>query len=164
MGKPIKAQFSVESADGEISVVVESRGGSIGGPQERNAEYNQGVGLLLSRLAERYCILEDAVVDTKTTQRMGLSREDRRLAVDSFPIDIRSSDSEALRMALCRLQRSIGQKPSARELMRAMFIFGKQNGEDVFTPEELVNAGKMAVSPRPLVKHSIWTIQNTIAQ
>ena len=114
MGKPIKAQFSVESADGETSVVVESRGGSIGGPQERNAEYNLGVELLLSRLAESYCILEDAVVDTKTTQRMGLSRDNRRLAVDSFPIDIRSFDSEALRRALCRSQRSIGQKPSAR--------------------------------------------------
>ncbi len=114
IGNPIKAQFSVEFADGETSVVVESRGGSIGGPNERNAEYNQGVELLLSRLARSGCFLEDAVVDTKTTQRMGLSRENRRLAVDSFPIDIRSIDSQALRRALCRSQRSIGQKPSAR--------------------------------------------------
>ena len=114
IGRPIKAQFSVESADGETSVVVESRGGSIGGPNERNAQYNTGVELLLGRLAEKDCMLEDAVVDTKTTQSMNLSRDQRRLEVDSFPIDLRSVNVGVLRNALCRAQRIIGQKPSAR--------------------------------------------------
>lgn len=114
IGNPIKAQFSVEFADGETSIVVESRGGSIGGPYERNAEYTTGVDLLLRRLAENHCLLEDAVVDTKTTKRMGLSRENRRLTVNSFPVDLRTIDSVVLRKALCRSQRSIGQRPSAK--------------------------------------------------
>lgn len=57
IGNPIKVQFSVEFADGETSVVVESRGGSIGGPNERNAQYSLGVELLLGRLAENNCVL-----------------------------------------------------------------------------------------------------------
>lgn len=73
-GQLIKAHFSVESANGEASIVVESRGGSSGAPNERNAQYNLGVDLLLDRLAEIDCILQDAVLDTRATERMGLSR------------------------------------------------------------------------------------------
>lgn len=113
IGNPIKAQFSVEFADGETSVVVESRGGSIGAPNERNVQYSLGVELLLGRLAENNCRLVDAVVDTRATQRMSLSREQRRLYVSPFPIDLRSVDLTSFRNELCRAQRPIGRRPGA---------------------------------------------------
>lgn len=113
IGRPIKAQFSVEFANGETSVVVESRGGSIGGPNERNAQYSLGVELLLGRLAEKGCVLVDAVVDTRTTQRMSLSREQRRLSVGPFPIDLRSVELTSFRNELCGAQRPIGRRAGA---------------------------------------------------
>ena len=113
IGRPIKAQFSVESAGGETSIVVESRGGSIGAPNERNAQYSLGVELLLGRLAEKDCILVDAVVDTRATHRMSLSREQRRLNVGSYPVNLRSVDLASFRNVLCRAQRIIGRRPGA---------------------------------------------------
>ncbi len=113
-GLPVRAQFTVESAGGGMSVVVESRGGSIGAQNERNSQYNLGIDLILARLAENGCIIEDAVIDTKATQRMGLSREKRRLLVDWLPIDLSTVDLPTLRTSLCAAQRTIGRVPGAK--------------------------------------------------
>lgn len=113
-GKPIKAQFLVEASDDEVSVVIESRGGSIGAPNERNAQYNLGVDLILARLGERRCILNDAVVDTRATEKLGLSRTERRLLSGEFPIDLADYRPANLRSALCAAQRPIGRAPDAK--------------------------------------------------
>ncbi len=114
IGSPIKAQFSVQSVDGEMSVVVESRGGTIGSSNERNTQYNQGIKLLLGRLAEAKCCLIDAVLDTKTTKQLKLSRDERRLMDNSIPIDLASVDLNSLRISLCSAQRTIGRPKGAK--------------------------------------------------
>lgn len=113
-GAAVKAQFFVETGDGITSVVVESRGGSIGAPNERNAQYNMGLDLILERLAELNAILADAVIDTQQTQRQGLSHDARRLAIEAYPIRLASVDLPRLRRDLCAAQRSIGRAPDAK--------------------------------------------------
>lgn len=113
-GLPIKAQFSVESVDGETSVVVESRGGKIGSSNERNTQYNLGIELLLGRLADTKCRLRDAVLDTVKTKQQMLSRDERRLMDNSTPIDLASADLHLLRISLCSAQREIGRQQGAK--------------------------------------------------
>ncbi|MBA4388346.1 MAG: hypothetical protein C0404_10220 [Verrucomicrobia bacterium] len=113
-GTPVKAQFVVESDGLEMSVIVESRGGSIGGPNERNAQYNHGLALLLARLAQSNCVLNDAVIDTAQTARMNLNRDQRRLLPSRYPISLANEDLEALRTALCAAQRPIGRSLHAK--------------------------------------------------
>lgn len=113
-GSPISAQFSVQSADGEMSVVVESRGGKKGGSNERNTQYKEGVELLLGRLAEANCSLLDAVLDTKATNRLELSRDERRLMDNSNPINLAAVDLNTLRISLCDAQRPIGRPKGAK--------------------------------------------------
>lgn len=112
--KSINAQFSVEEGGGETPVVVESRGGSIGAPNERHSQYNLGVGLLLARLAENNCILADAVLDTRATERLGLSREERHLAAAEYSVELHFVEVSSLRKALCAAQRPIGRAPGAK--------------------------------------------------
>ena len=114
LGKQIQAQFSVELENDEVSVVIESRGGKIGAPNERNSKYNDGVNFILNRLAENNCVLKDAVIDTRTTKRMKLSRDERRLSAVEFPIELGSVNLDSLRISLCTAQRSIGQSSGAR--------------------------------------------------
>lgn len=114
IGSPIKAQFSVQSVVGEISVVVESRGGKKGSSNERNIQYKEGIELLLGRLAEAKCRLLDAVLDTKKTNQLKLSRDERRLMDNSIPIDLAAADLYSLRNSLCNAQRSIGRPKDAK--------------------------------------------------
>ena len=114
MGSPIKAQFSVQSVDGEMSVVVESRGGKKGSSNERNTHYKEGIELLLRRLAETNCHLLDAVLDTKKTNQLQLSRDERRLLDNSNPIDLAEADLNSLLNNLCSAQRTIGRPEDAK--------------------------------------------------
>ena len=139
LGLPVKALFSVEIENDELSLVVESRGGSSGSPNERNPQYNLGVDLILNRLAEYNCVLEDAVIDTKKTKRMGLSRNERRLATVGFPIDLSSVDLKSLRLKLCTAQRTIGQSsdvkgPGNNTKRMRLYVSGLPKSIDTVAP------------------------------
>lgn len=71
-GKLLDCRFLVEH-DQEISVVVESRGGTVAAGNARNLDYAEGLSTLLSRLRRAEALITDAVVDSATTQSMGLS-------------------------------------------------------------------------------------------
>jgi 5-methylcytosine-specific restriction protein A len=113
-GSLVKAEFLVEAEDGELSVVFESRGGSIGASNERNSEYNRGVDLVLERLAHLGCTLVDAVVDTAQTRKLGLSRSDRRLLAMPSKLKLVDRDPVQLRTELCAAQRPIGRSKDAK--------------------------------------------------
>ena len=95
-------------------LVWESRGGS--GPSATNSDYAPGLSLLLGRLAKLDASLEDALVDTRQTQRQGLNADDRRLNLGrSFPIRLGAVESlEDLRLEMGRAQVPIGQAPGTR--------------------------------------------------
>jgi hypothetical protein len=112
-GAEVQAQIEILFEGSDASVVFESRGGSIGAPNERNSEYNKGVELVLARLADLQCRLVDAVVETRQTERLGLSRAQRRLS-DVLPISLEGADIQSLRKSLCAAQRPIGRSPDAK--------------------------------------------------
>ena len=116
-GLEFDAHFAVEVFDGQTTLVFESRGGSRGADNERNSDYAPGLTTLLSRLGSIRLTITDAVVDSHTTQRMGLSHQERRL-VDSelnYPIDPATFDDvDELRKRLCSSQRPIGRQPDAQ--------------------------------------------------
>ena len=113
-GNPIQSIFSVTEEDGEWSVVLESRGGPKGSPNERNGQYAEGLELLLARLGTFKCELRDAVVDSRTTQRLGLSRDDRRLDGINYPVALQATDVVRLRLDLCKAQRIVGRAPGVK--------------------------------------------------
>jgi len=117
-GVEIDTHFSIEPKDGYTTVVIESKGGGVNSRYRRNQDYDLGFQLVLERLALKGAIIEDAVVDSQTTQQADLSRENRRLQLAgdyAFPILLSDiSDFEKLRTALCKAQKPIGQEPGAK--------------------------------------------------
>lgn len=115
-GKELDSHFAIELIEGRATLVYESRGGARGAENERNSDYAPGLTVSLSRLGNLGLSIEDAVVDSHATQRMGLTHQDRRI-VDSkltYPIDVNSyEDVEELRKLLCSAQRPIGRLPDS---------------------------------------------------
>lgn len=104
-GRAVRASFRVEAVDGQITVYVGSRGGTIGTPSETNAEYNVGLQLLLERLGQIGATIEDAVVDS--TRVRALPRSERRLPLGSgweYPLQLRGRDSDEVRRVIQRAQ------------------------------------------------------------
>lgn len=74
-GHELDAEFAVEKHQETWSVVLESRGGRRGTPGVRNAEYTDGLGVLLRRLAQQSATLTDAIVETGVLQEADLGRQ-----------------------------------------------------------------------------------------
>lgn len=117
-GIVIDAHFSVEVLHGQLTLVIESKGGGVNSESRRNQDYDLGLKLLLERLAILNATILDAVVDSQVTQKAGLSHEHRRLLMRgsyNFPITLNSIDDfEDLRKALCAGQKPIGQQPGSK--------------------------------------------------
>ena len=116
-GVQIDAHFSVVLEGGAVTVVIESKGGGISSPNKRNTDYNDGFQLLLERLALKSAIIDEVVVDSKSTQASNLSRQERRLQLrgrHQYPIALSSiRNFSQLRTVLCAAQKPIGQQPGA---------------------------------------------------
>lgn len=129
-GIPIRATYYLHTSSGTTELIYKARGGSIGAPNEQNADYNQGMDILLARMAACNIVLTDALLDTKVTQQLNLTPEQRRL-VTTFPFPIKLAavaDLRRLRVELCTAQRAIGRQPGARGIgsntKRIRLIFG----------------------------------------
>ena len=107
-GKPFDATFRLTDALGEpLSVIIDSAGDG------RNAQYVEGLDLLLARLAELRAQLRDAYVDSRVVRRLPL--EDRRLIDDeSRPIELADEDLAELRKLMLRRMKDVGREPGAK--------------------------------------------------
>lgn len=118
-GNELDATYSIETLDGQKSIVFESRGGKKGAPDERNSQYRNGLLAVLRKLASEGAVLTDALVDSSETRKKGLGADERRIAIESwsYPVALGKVDGErlsALRDELCRGQASVSRAPGAR--------------------------------------------------
>ena len=96
-----------------IALVLSSASGPSGNRPARNPTYKDALELLLTRLKGLDAVLEDALVDTRDTRRMGLPEDESRLT--SGPLRLSEQpDMRELRKQLTRAQAPIGQRPGAR--------------------------------------------------
>jgi hypothetical protein len=88
-GNLIDARFAIESFDGKLSVIIESRGGTRGTSASRNSDYATGLELILERIGSLPCAIIDGFVESRATALLPL--ELRRLTPDGveYPISIR---------------------------------------------------------------------------
>ena len=78
-GRRLEAEFTVERDGGLIAVILSSSSGRSGNRPARNPGYRMALELLLTRLKRIDAVLEEALVDTRDTRRMGLPEDERRL-------------------------------------------------------------------------------------
>jgi hypothetical protein len=108
-GRLVKACFQVISENAARSVILESRGGTIGTLSERNPQYVQGLQLILTRMAARGLTIVDALVESGESIRKGLSEAQRRISGISFPVALSmETDIYELAAQLRRGQREVG--------------------------------------------------------
>ncbi len=116
-GKPLDAMCSVAGTPTGCEITFECRGGTKGTSNARNLEYMDGLDAVLRRLASLQAVLVDAFLDTRTTTRLGLSLEERRLNMQDFAFPLVLSpglDLVRLRNELCAAQRPIGRTADAK--------------------------------------------------
>ncbi len=111
-GVALEASFGVESIDGQLTIIFESKGGARGTPDARNPDYQEGFELLLKRLKDRGARILDATVESREAQRLPI--EERRLNIEgkSYPISI--DDPHELRISLGAAQALVARRPGAR--------------------------------------------------
>ncbi|MFP3714713.1 hypothetical protein [Puerhibacterium sp. TATVAM-FAB25] len=110
-GRKLDATFSVETVEGSLTVVLESRGGADARGVLRNPDYLDTLDVLLKRLASLKTTLTDAVVDSLSTK--ALPREERRILPELVRLDLVANLQE-LRGALTRRAARLGRAPGAR--------------------------------------------------
>ena len=111
-GQVLDAEYSVEREEGWLALILSSASGPAGSRPARNTAYRQVLALLLTRLRELDAVIEDALVDSASTQRHGLEEAQCRLI--DHPIRLADvPDIEALRLRLTSAQSRIGQSPGA---------------------------------------------------
>ncbi|WP_125777878.1 hypothetical protein [Antribacter gilvus] len=110
-GAEVDSTFMIEVHGDDLSLVVESRGGTVGTASARNTEYTRGFTILLRRLSDLGATVTDAAVDSRGTKNVAWS--DRRLS----PVPARLgeiADIDELAKALMRSQGRVGQEPGAK--------------------------------------------------
>ncbi len=114
-GKPIRATCRIRGDERQWEVAIESRGGTLGSPAETNADYAQGFGLIISRLAALNASITDALVDSKKLINSGVTAAERRLQAEEFPypIDLSVSVADEVTTALRRAQPNVGSDRSS---------------------------------------------------
>lgn len=109
-GHPLNARCSVVQTQGGWNVIIESRGGAIGAPNERNSDYSLGFSLLIKRLASLGATITSALVDSKELIRRGLSESDRLLTSEAltYPITLNYDNAVQIASELRRAQAAVG--------------------------------------------------------
>ena len=101
-GDQLDATFALEEIDGQATLLLESRGGSTNAPPIRNADYHQAFTLLLQRLGQLNCMLEDIQLASKPVRQR--PADQKRLHLSDYPYPIRPSkhkgEAEDLRLAI----------------------------------------------------------------
>lgn len=112
-GVTLDAEYSTATDGGHLAIVLESMSGRAAGRTGRNMDYRAALELLLTRLKNLGAVVETAVVDSLTTQRLQLSEAERALL--AAPVSLTGvADIAALRRRLTTAQTTIGQAPDAR--------------------------------------------------
>jgi hypothetical protein len=112
-GSRLEAEYTVEGDGDLIALVLSSASGPSGNRPARNPQYRTALEVLLTRLRELDAVLEDALVDSDYTRRMGLPEDQRRLIEKPLRLS-EQPDMKALRLNLTRGQGPIGQRVGAR--------------------------------------------------
>lgn len=112
-GSATGATFDVERVEGATTIRYDSRGTTAG-----TRAYRRGMVLLLTRLSDAGVTIQDACIETRTTQH--LSRAQRRLPIKapfSFPMRVEVDDEEgadALRAAIHTAAARAGRAKDAK--------------------------------------------------
>lgn len=115
---PRRSDGSTVDATFEISpipvyeIVYHHKAGGRGSPRSVNADYHEGLELLLGRLGSIGCTILGVSVDSSVAQE--LEPADRQLDLD-FPLSVdRNTDPRALRLLITRAQKSVARRPDAK--------------------------------------------------
>ena len=112
-GRRLDAEYTVEADSGWVALVLGSASGASSSRPARNTQYRPALELLLTRLKELDAVLEDALVDSAHTKRLGLPEGERRLTEGPLRLS-EHPDMTELRKRLTNRQAQIGQRPDAR--------------------------------------------------
>ena len=70
-GQTLDAEYVVEREDHQLALILSSSSGPAGTRPARNTAYRPALALLLARLRDLGAVIEDALVDSLSTQRHG---------------------------------------------------------------------------------------------
>jgi hypothetical protein len=141
-GNELDASFRVEHRGEQLTVVIESRGGTRGSANERNTQYAQGLELILSRLGAMDVQIADALVESAATQQLPIEKRRLTLEGEDYPLWI--TDPASLRSKLGAAQsfvgRAAGAKGSGNSTRRIrLFLAGERLGRDRGTLARLLS-------------------------
>lgn len=111
-GKRLDAEYTVEADNNWVALVLRSASGASSSRPARNTQYRPALELLLTRLKELDAVLEEALVDSTHTNRLGLPEDERRLTDGPLRLS-EQPDMAELRKRLTGRQAQIGQRPDA---------------------------------------------------
>lgn len=110
-GSPVDATFELSPVPW-FEITYHHKAGGRDSPRSVNADYHEGLELLLSRLASVRAKILGISVDSGVAR--ALAPDDRELDLD-FPIDLAPTvDCAALRLEITRAQKSVGRRPDAK--------------------------------------------------
>jgi HNH endonuclease len=112
-GGRLDAEYKIERDGDQVALVLESASGASSRRPARNTQYRPALELLLERLKNLDAVLEDALVDSAYTQRLGLPEDERRIAEGPLPLS-EQLDMAKFRKLLTNRQAQIGQRSDAR--------------------------------------------------
>jgi putative restriction endonuclease len=109
-GTPLRATCCITGLAKKWQVTVESRGGTLGTPTERNADYSKGFLTLLVRMAALDATITDALVVSRNLIERGLDESQRQLVVGAHPYPIALTPAAAgdVAKALQQSQADVG--------------------------------------------------------
>ena len=111
-GRRLDAEYMVEADNDCVALVLGSASGASSSRPARNPQYRPALELLLTRLKQLDAVLEDALVDSAHTNRLGLPEDKRRLTDGPLRLS-EQPDMTKLRKTLTNRQAQIGQRPDA---------------------------------------------------
>jgi hypothetical protein len=166
---PLDARFDVETVDGTRTIVFRSRGGR----PVRNADYAEGLDLLLRRLASLDAVLDAVMVDSGDTRRKNVPPADRLLDPGngrSYPVRlVDENDLAELRLALGRSQAAVGRSPAAsggnptKQIRLYVTLAGSALSDGELEQALAVGSRILVVAlPRSARKNLEWGLENGI--
>lgn len=115
-GVELDSIFSVRPTSTGAEIILESRGGGVGGPRPpRNADYARGLELLLRRLGSYGAVLTSVEVFSRETE--GIPATERQIFAPDFPfpVDLASLNQfEIFRLQIGRASAAFGKKPGSK--------------------------------------------------
>ncbi len=109
-GIELDAHFRVEAEDEHRVLLFESSGGTEGGPNPRNLDYQEGMALLLSRLASLGAMLIEVAVDSEPMRKRPMPERVVEFDDGRLPLNLAEvGDFDGLRSEMMTRARKVGQ-------------------------------------------------------